>query len=244
MRCLIVDDEELARQELRLLLDHQQEVEVVGEARGVADALALTARHQPDVVFLDVQLWGESGFDYLDQLEQNAPQVIFVTAYDQYAVQGFERNAVDYLLKPLHEGRLAEALDRARIRQRMSAILAQQGGLTESVLIRVGSATHRVPWREIQAVLSEGNYSRVCLKDGAESWVLKTLKEWLALSPDGELLQVHRTALVRPSYIRSISTTEGGLRQVVLESGRVVPVGRAYWPQVKSLFRTGGEEEG
>jgi DNA-binding NarL/FixJ family response regulator len=112
MRCLIVDDEELARQEMRRLLRSHPSMEVAGEAADVATAFQLAARFKPEVIFLDVELRGETGFDLVERLPDPLPQIVFVTAYDRYAIQGFESNALDYLLKPVEAARLAETVRR------------------------------------------------------------------------------------------------------------------------------------
>jgi len=115
MRALIVDDERLARAELTRLLRAHPEIEIAGEARNAEEALELIARLAPDLLFLDIQMPGMSGFELLERLEQ-VPQVIFTTAYDQYAIQAFEVCALDYLLKPIAPNRLAAALAKLRPR--------------------------------------------------------------------------------------------------------------------------------
>ena len=113
MKALVIDDERLARLELRRLLAAHPEVEIMGEARDGEEALALIAKLGPDLIFLDIQMPGMSGFDLLERLE-DLPQVIFTTAYDEYALKAFEVNALDYLLKPVAPARLAAALARDR----------------------------------------------------------------------------------------------------------------------------------
>jgi len=115
MKALLIDDERLARLELRRLLAGHPEVEIAGEARGGEEALALIPKLAPDLIFLDIQMPGMSGFDLLERLEE-LPQVIFTTAYDEYALKAFEVNALDYLLKPVAQNRLAAALARVRPR--------------------------------------------------------------------------------------------------------------------------------
>jgi two-component system LytT family response regulator len=113
MKALIVDDERLARTELRRLLTQHPEIEIAGEARNGEEALALAAQHAPDLLFLDIQMPQMSGFDVLDRLD-DIPQVIFTTAYDAYAIKAFEVNALDYLMKPIAPARLAAALAKIR----------------------------------------------------------------------------------------------------------------------------------
>lgn len=152
MRVVIVDDERLARQELRRLLAAHPAVEVVGEARDGHEALALLPRLAPDLVFLDVQMPGLDGFGVLEGLE-DVPPVIFTTAYDEYALKAFEVNALDYLMKPIVPARLAAALERVRPR----AVPAR----LEQVFVRDGERCWLVRLADIFLLESEGNYTRV-----------------------------------------------------------------------------------
>jgi len=153
MTALIVDDERLARLELRRLLASHPEVEIVGEARNAEEALDLLPKLAPDLVFLDIQMPGMTGFDLLERLE-DIPQVMFTTAYDAYAIQAFEVSALDYLLKPIAPARLAAAL--AKVRP------AQQHGRLEQVFVREGDRCWIVQLTDVFLLESEGNYTRVC----------------------------------------------------------------------------------
>ena len=153
MKALVIDDERLARLELRRLLAAHPEVEIVGEARGGEEALALISKLGPDVIFLDIQMPGMSGFDLLERLE-DLPQVIFTTAYDEYAIKAFEVNALDYLLKPIPPARLAAALAKVRPRADKPRL--------EQVFVRDGDRCWIVRLTDIFLLESEGNYTRVC----------------------------------------------------------------------------------
>ncbi|HEY1342165.1 MAG TPA: LytTR family DNA-binding domain-containing protein, partial [Bryobacteraceae bacterium] len=152
MKALIVDDERLARLELRRLLAAHPEVEVAGEARDGQEALALIPKLAPDVVFLDIQMPGMSGFDLLERID-DVPQVIFTTAFDEFAIRAFEVNALDYLLKPVAPARLAAAL--ARVRPRPEA------GRLDQVFVRDGDRCWIVRLPDIFLLESEGNYTRL-----------------------------------------------------------------------------------
>ncbi len=229
LRCLIVDDEALARQELRALLSQEPGVEVVGEAANISSALEQTAAHRPDAVFVDIKLRSENGFDYVAALPEPLPHLVFATAYDRFALRAFDCNAVDYLLKPIHPVRLAETL--ARIRARLRTPPAAGGPL----FLKTGARIRLHEWEDIRHILSEGNYTRIFLGDGTSVLKLRTLKEWLQLAPEGALLQIHRQAAVRPSAIREI-TTEGDHRHhLILNDGTRLPIGRAYWPGLRAL---------
>jgi two-component system LytT family response regulator len=152
MKAIIVDDEGMARREMRRLLNAHPEVEIAGEGRDAEEAIALIEREQPDLVFLDVQMPGMSGFEMLERVEE-VPQVIFTTAYDEYALRAFEVNALDYLLKPIAPARLAAALQRVRPRpipRRM-----------EQVFVRDGERCWLVRFADIFLLEAEGNYTRI-----------------------------------------------------------------------------------
>ncbi len=163
MRALIVDDERLARQELRRLLIDHADVEVAGEAQSAEQAEDLLERFEPDLLFLDIQMPGRSGLEMLEQFA-NPPQTILTTAFDRFAVRGFELNAVDYLLKPIAPERLAEAL--RRVRERRQVLTAPHNSLDapaplEQVFVRDGERCWLVRMKDIALLKSEGNYTRV-----------------------------------------------------------------------------------
>ncbi len=157
MRVIIIDDEALARRELRRLLAEFAWVDVVGEAANVEEATTAIEALSPQLLFLDIQMPGGSGFDLLSRLER-APQVIFTTAYDQHAVRAFEVNALDYLLKPIEPERLAAAL--ARI-QSSSALELPQRDVLEQLFVRDGPRCWFVPLKEVRLLSAENNYVRL-----------------------------------------------------------------------------------
>lgn len=157
MKVLIVDDERLARVELRRLLAAHSEIEIAGEASNIEEAKTAVAELQPELLLLDIQMPGGTGFDLLDQLEL-APQVIFTTGYDEFALQAFEVNALDYLLKPITAERLAAALDKARTR---AASAVPKLNLHQQIFIKDGERCWFVKVEDIVLLESEGNYTRV-----------------------------------------------------------------------------------
>ena len=159
MRALLVDDERLARNELRRMLELVDGVEVVGEARNVGDAVDQITSLRPDLVFLDVQMPDGDGFDVLDRLDE-APAVIFTTAFDHYALQAFEVNALDYLVKPIAPERLAAAVARAATRT-APATEPRQLGRGQRIFVRDGERCWFVAIEEIVLIESEGNYVRL-----------------------------------------------------------------------------------
>jgi two-component system LytT family response regulator len=162
VKALIIDDERLARNELRRLLGAVEGIEVVGEARDAEDALAQIARLSPDLLFLDVQMPGSDGFQLLERLD-DAPSVIFTTAFDHYALRAFEVSALDYLVKPIAPARLAAAVAKAAARAPSAAPADPDRplGRTQRIFVRDGERCWFVPVEDIVLIESEGNYARL-----------------------------------------------------------------------------------
>lgn len=231
MKVLLLDDEADGLQAMRKLLETEVDVEVVGEARNVAMALELTLRERPDVAFVDVHLRGETAFDFLGGLTEHEPRLIFVTAYDQYAVRGFECNALDYLLKPVSCERIQLALNRVR---KHHSLLRGTAGMEDSILVRFGHSAKLIPWRKIQYIESQGNYTRVVTTDGVAELVHKTLKEWIDQAPIGQFAQTHRSTLVQLQAISEARALGSKRYEIVLSDGTVIPVSRLHWPVIKN----------
>src|SRR3954463_2930049 len=159
MKALIIDDERLARNELRRLLAAHADIEIVGEAVDVEDALAKVGLLKPELLFLDVQMPGADGFTLLEQLEAPLPMVIFTTAYDEFAVKAFEFSALDYLLKPVDPNRLVAALEKLRPGGSAAprAAVASRLTLEDKVFVREGDRCWFVPVKNLRLLESEGN---------------------------------------------------------------------------------------
>ncbi|HEY5037325.1 MAG TPA: response regulator [Chthoniobacterales bacterium] len=163
MKALLIDDERLARSELRRLLRAHPEIEIIGEAANATQAEEKIAALRPDLIFLDVQMPGRTGFELLAELA-DAPRVIFTTAYDQYALKAFEFGALDYLLKPIEPARLAQALARLGNDETQEPTSAAAPGLlheTDQVFLKDGDRCWLVRLSDIRLLESEGNYARV-----------------------------------------------------------------------------------
>jgi two-component system LytT family response regulator len=168
MKALIIDDERLARAELRRLLEKHPEVEIVGEARDAEDALNQIRRMEPELLFLDIQMPGSNGFELLAQLDR-VPLVVFTTAYDDYALKAFEVNALDYLLKPVAPERLAAALAKIASTKSRTPVAGDQ-----QIFVKDGERCWFVALREIVLLESEGNYTRLYFS-GHRPLVLRSL---------------------------------------------------------------------
>jgi two-component system LytT family response regulator len=200
-RTLIVDDEPLARKDLRELLAAHPEIEIVGEAGSAVEALALFRKFQPDLIFLDVQMPKKDGFALLPDLVP-APDIIFVTAYDCFAVKAFEVNAVDFLVKPILPERLALALSRlSHPQQRKVGRFAENGHviLYSDLGARVVIAT------DITHIQAEGNYSRVHIANKNSMFIRRSLGEWQAQLPASVFTKVDRSNILNLRAVREMA---------------------------------------
>lgn len=247
-RVLIVDDEPVARRGLRRLLGDREGIEIVGEAADGAAAVELIRRHRPDLVFLDIQMPGLDGFGVVRAVGALAmPCVVFVTAFDAYAIDAFAVAATDYVVKPFTPERLREATDRALLRIREQRVVAAHEQLlralgdvpssaatgttreeprAERLLVSVGSRGVVVPLADVNVFEADGYHVRVWT--GTQRYTLReSLKELeIRISP-AEFIRIHRSALVRISAVRSIERLDGDRLMVVLGDGTELPVSRA-----------------
>jgi len=207
LRALIVDDEAPARELLQDLLAVHRNVKVVGETNCAAAAVSLFTDLHPDLIFLDVQMPKGDGFSILPKL-QPLPAVIFVTAYDQFAVRAFEVNAVDYLLKPVRPERLANALQ--RIGHSPRPVQAGPFLHGDQIFLRSDSGTRLVFVTEISGIEAEGNYTRVHLADGSSTFIRRGIAEWESLLPKPFFLRADRSLII---HLQAVT-------KVVLESRR------------------------
>lgn len=222
MRALIVDDERPARRELRRLLSDFTWVEVVGDAGNVDQAEEMISSLTPELLFLDIQMPGGSGFDLLSRLE-DLPQVIFTTAYDQHAVRAFEVDALDYLLKPIDPRRLAEALSRAKGAQ--AARAPTPGDVLEQIFVRDGSRCWFVPLREVRLLSSEGNYIRLSWRNEKPllGRALAALER--RLDPN-RFFRANRQQIINVDFIEHVELGVNGRLHAQLRDGPEVEISR------------------
>lgn len=203
-RALLIDDEPPAREILRTLLAaHADRVEIVGEARSVVQAAEACARLRPDLLFLDIQLPREDGFALLPRLTPPLPEVIFVTAYDAFAVRAFEVNALDYLLKPVASARLASAMERLGPRQSSAT---EKLAETDTVVLRSDQMFRAAPVASITQIEAEENYTRVHFADAAPMLLRRPLSEWESMLPADIFVRVDRSLLINLRAVRALDT--------------------------------------
>jgi two-component system, LytTR family, response regulator len=252
MTALIVDDEPLARERIRTLLAEEPDVEIIGEAANGQEAVRLIRERRPDLLFLDVQMPGLDGFGVIEQLDpDHAPSVVFVTAYDEYALQAFEVHALDYLLKPFNRTRFQKTLRRAR-----EQVLSRANGdvgrrlvnLLESVrapkkqldriIVRTAGRVVFLPVKEIDWIEAAGNYVKINV--GREQHVLReTLKNLEAKLDTEQFVRVHRSTIVNVERIREIQPLFHGDQIAILRDGTRITCSRSFSDRLEAVLRNG-----
>ena len=231
IRALVVDDEPLARSNLTVLLRHDPEIEVVSECGTGMEAVAEIRNSKPDLVFLDVQMPECDGFDVLEMLGNHLPPaVVFVTAYDQYALRAFEAGALDYLLKPFDNARFDRALGRAKERIAHGRNLSRT---TEWLSVKSAGQISFLKISEIDWIEAADYYS--CLHVGGKAHLLRrSLSELDQELEQDVFCRIHRSAIVKLDRIRSLKLNEGGEYDVLLEDGTRLRLSRRYRKQLQS----------
>lgn len=202
LRAILVDDERLARERMRNLLNEYPGLRVVGTAGSLPEAVALLGHASPDVVFLDISMPPANGFELLPHLEEWT-QVVFVTAYSKHAVRAFKAQALDYLLKPVRPERLAQTIERVRA---MAALKRRPTKVRVGEKITQDDDRHweRIPIDEIAAVTGQGNYSRIHILDGGDLAVRRTMQEWNAQLAAAGFVALTRSMLIHPAAISQL----------------------------------------
>ncbi len=227
MKALIVDDERLARAELRRLLNPYKDINIVGVAVNAEDALAKITALNPELIFLDIQMPGKNGFELLEELD-SVPTVIFTTAYDEYALKAFEYNAMDYLLKPIEPKRLEDTIKRLIEKNKKEKIEADQTPvLTENdqVFVKDGDRCWFVKLATVRLFESEGNYVRLYFEDN-KPLILRTLNYLDERLDNKAFFRANRKHIVNLKWIESIEPWLNGGLLVKLKGGNKIEVSR------------------
>ena len=200
LKSIIVDDEWLVREELKTMLAFYSEIQLVGDAANVPQAIELIQAVKPDVIFLDIQMPGATGFDLLERTDVNS-EIIFITAYDQYAIKAFEVNALDYLLKPINKDRLAKTIQRLLTTERSTSRSSQKLGYDDVVYLLVNGSLKFIKVSLLKCIIAVGNYSYIYYKDRKKELVSKTLLEWEKILPANYFVRIHRSTIVNFEYV-------------------------------------------
>lgn len=238
MKALIIDDERLARTELRRLLEPFKEIQIVGEAVNADDALEKITSLNPELLFLDIQMPGKSGFDLLETLDK-VPKVIFTTAYDEYALKAFEYNALDYLLKPIEPKRLEEAIRKivehekkdVQIKSALPEILSAE----DQVFVKDGDRCWFVKLERIRLFESEGNYVRLYFEEN-KPLILRTLNYLDERLDPRSFFRANRKHIINLKWIESIEPWLNGGLLVKLKGGQKVEVSRRQAVKFKEML--------
>lgn len=272
IKTLIIDDEPLARKGLLVRLANNHNIQVVGECCNGREAVSAIKTQKPDLIFLDIQMPVLNGFQVLQQLEQEGvdlPVVIFVTAYDNYAMKAFEVHALDYLLKPVEDTRLMEAIQKAEDRftskqdvgqkQRLASLVSQfTGDDCEDILRRLANGesleSQRYPdhlsikdggevtvlkTRMISWIDAAGDYMCVHSIDGKTHIMRKTMKELEAELNPDKFVRIHRSVMVNKNLVEKLVTHANGEYHLILESGQELKVSRSYKERAKEIINLG-----
>ena len=264
LRTIIVDDEPLALDFLRACLSGNADVEIIAECRNGRDAVAAAVELQPELLFLDIQMPGMNGFEVVKALQADLmPMVIFVTAFDQFAVEAFDLHAVDYILKPLDEERVGRAIDRAidrlktdreqsfktpligaidaisdRVAQKTvtKAEGKQSSGMQRKLVVRDSGVVKVIPFDDIDWVDAAGDY--MCVHALGETHIVRsTLTELINKLDDSLFVRIHRSTIVNIERVVSVSPLQKGGSRLHLSGGEELKVSRNYREAIRNLFQ-------
>ena len=269
IRSLIVDDEPLARKGLKVRLQEHSEISVIGECANGRDAIEVIKAQKPDLVFLDIQMPVFNGFQVLAQLqEQNIelPVIIFITAYDKYAMKAFEVHALDYILKPVEETRLNEALDKAKEKfsiakdqnekEKLATLVSKYTGddcedilrrlangeplqskrYPDQISIKDGGSVTVLKTKQISWVDAAGDYMCVHTTEDKTHIMRKTMKELESELNPEWFVRIHRSVIVNKSLVGKLVTMSNGEYHLVLQSGKELKVSRSYKERAKEII--------
>jgi two-component system, LytTR family, response regulator len=230
---VIVDDERLARNKLRSLLAQHPQIRLVGEADSVDSAVETIGRTSPDVVFLDIQMPGKSGFELVNHV--NLPlKIIFVTAFDEYAIRAFEVNALDYLLKPVNPERLAKAIERLATPPTTPARSSRPLEYNDFLFLPFGDSSRFLRVREIKLIRAADVYSEIFIAGGEKTLVLKPLSEWEERLPEKHFARIHRSTIINIEFVERVEKSFNYSFEVYLRgAGEPFTMSRRYAARLK-----------
>lgn len=232
IRVIVVDDERSSREEVKTALKKYPHFQVVGEAKNADEAKQQIEMQRPDVVFLDIEMPEKSGFDLLESLD-DAPAVIFTTAFNEYAVQAFEINALDYLVKPLREERFAKTIAKveAGLGQRATIKNISTG---RQLFIKDGEQYHFVRMGDISLIESLNNYSRLHF-NGRKALLKRSLRQWEEILDAAVFFRINRTQIINTKFITKVHAAAGGRLTITLSTGASLEVSSRQSVKFKNL---------
>lgn len=236
IKAIIIDDEWLIRSEINRLLSEHPEIEVVGEAAHISDAIGLIEQFNPDVIFLDIELSGETGFDLLEQTEIKC-EIIFVTAYNQYAVRAFEVNALDYLLKPIQPERFAKTIQRLLKHEPIKPQPTEKVTNDDVVYVMVNGSLKFLKISELRCIIARGNYTDIVYEECKKELVSKSLNEWETILPEKYFVRIHRSTIINFKFVDRIEKRANQTQLVFIKGmDRPLAMSRRYANKLKKLL--------
>lgn len=233
MNVIIVDDETKARSALRnLLKEYCPDITVINEADGVVSAQDIVRKSNPELVFLDIQLKDGTGFDFLTELGEIRFQVIFVTAYDQFAIKAIKFSALDYLLKPINSKELIEAVERARqaiqkekLDTKLNILMSNNQSSDRKIVLKTSDSIYITSTKDIIRCEADGNYTNIYLNHGKKILISKSLKEFDDMLTENGFLRVHNAHLINIDYLERMKKTRTG--ELFMKDNSIIPVSSA-----------------
>jgi two-component system LytT family response regulator len=234
IKTILIDDEPLANKELQLMLQMYSEIVIIDTAINSAEAIKKINAQKPDLIFLDINLPGKSGFELLEELDQ-APYVIFVTAYDQFAIKAFEVNALDYLLKPINQFRLNEAVEKIKKQLNQKEPIEAKLTIEKRIFIKDGENCHFVPLSEIYLIESVGNYARIYYQS-SKPLLHKSLNYLEEKLPDNYFFRTGRQHIINISFIKNIIPYFNNSLQVEMMDGTKIEISQRQSVKFKDIM--------
>ncbi|WP_426486330.1 LytR/AlgR family response regulator transcription factor [Flavobacterium sp. 2] len=224
IKVIIIDDERLSREEIKQALKSYEDFILIGEAENADDAKDLIETKMPDLIFLDIEMPEKSGFDLLESLN-HVPAVLFITAYNQYAVQAFEVNALDYLMKPIREERFSKAIEKIRNTLSAKSFVNDSAEQNRRIFIKDGEKRFLIHLDEIYLIESLENYTRLFFQD-KKAMQRRSLRQWEEMLDENVFFRINRTEIVNIKYIQDVQKTIDGGLEIKLKTGELLKVSK------------------
>jgi len=233
----IVDDERLARDGLRKKLENYPEIEVIGEGSNIPSAIKGIENLNPEILFLDIQLSDGTGFDLINKIDYNG-KIIFVTAYDEFALRAFEINALDYLMKPISEERLESAISRIKSEeQEIDSEILGKLKYDDRVMVSTRNSIHFIEIKNIIVIEASGDYTFVQTSEGKRYLTTKSMQEWEKRLPDQHFMRIHRSYIVNFSFIEKTDKHAHHTALIFLKGLKdPVKISRSYYKKIKDRY--------
>ncbi len=231
-RVIIIDDERASREEVKKALEIFSDFEVIGEARNADEAREEIVEKHPDLIFLDIQMPEKSGFELLESLDE-VPDVIFTTAFNQYAVRAFDLSALDYLMKPIREERFARAIEKARERLDQRKNPRNRLVPDKQIFIKDGEKCHFIWLSDIYLIESLDNYSRLSFNN-QKVYLKRSLNQWEEMLGQALFFRINRTEIINTTYIQEVQTLPKGRLQIRMKTGELLNVSSRQSVKFKS----------